>query len=86
LGTEEGTEKGRAIAKAFRFASVGLEMGVAVAIGWGIGTWLDSKLGTKPWLMLVFLLFGVAAGFKAVYTAARKLTAGSSKERNDGAG
>jgi ATP synthase protein I len=47
-------------------------MAVATAIGWGIGYWLDLQLGTYPWLMLVFLLLGVAAGFKGVFRAAKE--------------
>lgn len=50
-------------------------MGACVAIGWGIGYLLDKKLGTQPWLMLVFLLLGVAAGFKALITTANKARA-----------
>lgn len=41
-------------------------MGLSVLIGWGIGRWLDKKFHTDPWLMIVFLLFGVAAGFKTL--------------------
>jgi len=47
-------------------------MGVATAIGWGIGYWLDLQFGTYPWLMLVFVLLGVAAGFKGVFRAAKE--------------
>jgi ATP synthase protein I len=47
-------------------------MAVATFIGWGIGYWLDMQFGTEPWLMLVFLLFGVAAGFKGVFRAAKE--------------
>jgi ATP synthase protein I len=47
-------------------------MAVATFIGWGIGYWLDLQFGTEPWLMLVFLLLGVAAGFKGVLRAARE--------------
>lgn len=72
--TPKDKEKRRSFIQLARLSSVGIEMGVAVAIGWGIGYWLDKKLGTKPWLMLVFLLFGVAAGFKGIYTAARDAT------------
>ena len=35
---------------------------VAVAIGLGLGLWLDSKLGTKPWLAISSTLAGLAAG------------------------
>ena len=55
-----------------KFSSVGIEMAVATLFGWGIGYWLDGKLGTYPWFMLGFLLLGVAAGFKGVFRAARE--------------
>lgn len=47
-------------------------MGIAVAIGAGIGYLLDARFGTKPWLLLVFTLFGVAAGFKGMIAAAQR--------------
>ena len=79
------TSRSRAFFRAAQFASVGLEMGIAVAIGAGIGYLLDDWLGTTPWLLLVFLLFGVAAGFKGLYDAARRATSDvtASKERKD---
>lgn len=55
-----------------KFSAVGIEMAVATFIGWLIGHWLDLQLGTDPWLMLLFLLLGVAAGFKGVFRAARE--------------
>jgi len=55
-----------------RYASLGLEMGLAVAVGWAIGHWLDGYFGTAPWLMLLFVLFGVAAGFKGLISAAQR--------------
>ena len=74
IATQKTDEPG-AVAKNWRllkFASLGIEMAVATFIGWGIGYWLDLQLGTEPWLMLVFLLCGVAAGFKGVFRAARE--------------
>jgi ATP synthase protein I len=71
----KNTDEPGAVAKNWRllkFASLGIEMAVATFIGWGIGYWLDLQLGTEPWLMLVFLLCGVAAGFKGVFRAARE--------------
>jgi len=72
--------------KMARFASVGLEMGIAVAIGAGAGYLADNHFGTKPWLSLVGLLIGVAAGFKGMIDAAKKAKAslGSSKDKEDG--
>ena len=57
---------------ALRFSAVGLEMGLAVAIGYGAGFWLDNKFGTDPYLKIVMLLFGIGAAFNAIYQAARR--------------
>jgi ATP synthase protein I len=47
------------------FAStIGMSVAFAIFIGLAIGYWLDSKLGTWPWLTLVFLVMGVIAGFR----------------------
>ena len=46
---------------------IGTEWVVATMIGIGTGYWLDSQFGTEPWLLILFLIFGVAAGFKNVY-------------------
>jgi ATP synthase protein I len=56
-----------------RYASVGIEMGLSVVAGLLIGKFLDDQLGTDPWLTLVFLLFGSAAGFRALIRAARRM-------------
>ena len=53
-------------------SSVGIEMGLSVIIGLLFGHWLDGKLGTAPGMMIVFLLFGCAAGGRAVWRAVKK--------------
>jgi ATP synthase protein I len=60
---------------ALRFSTVGLEMGVAVAVGYGIGWWLDEKFGTEPYLMLTMLFAGIVASFKVVYRATQEMRA-----------
>jgi ATP synthase protein I len=44
--------------------SAGIEFAAAIGIGMAIGYWLDRWLGTEPWLMLVFLALGFAAGIR----------------------
>jgi F0F1-type ATP synthase assembly protein I len=34
--------------------------------------WLDGKLGTTPWLMLLWLGLGLVAGFRGVFRAVRR--------------
>jgi ATP synthase protein I len=58
------------------YSSLGLSVSFAIFIGLGIGVVLDRKFDTSPWLTLVFLVFGIAAGFRniaLVIKRARKL-------------
>lgn len=61
--------------EAARVSSVGVEMAVATLIGWGFGYWLDNRFQTGPWLMLVGLLLGVAAGFNGLIRTANEVNA-----------
>ncbi len=49
--------------KLVRLSMVGVTLVASTAIGLVIGYWLDRWLGTSPWLTMVFLLFGIVAGF-----------------------
>jgi F0F1-type ATP synthase assembly protein I len=57
-----------------RVASVGIEFSVSTVIGLLGGRWLDGKLGTDPWLMIVGLLLGVVAGFRSLIRTARRVS------------
>lgn len=46
-----------------RYMSLGLELVVPVALLAYGGYWLDGRLGTLPWFLLLGLLLGMAAGF-----------------------
>jgi F0F1-type ATP synthase assembly protein I len=48
-------------------STVGLSMGIAIALGALIGYYLDKWLYTSPWLLLIFLGFGIAAAFRNLY-------------------
>jgi ATP synthase protein I len=63
---------GKRFYNALSASSVGLELGLSVIIGVLIGMWLDSKLGTTPWLMLLWLGLGLTAGFRGVLRAVRR--------------
>jgi ATP synthase protein I len=57
--------------QAARFSAVGIEMGVCTAIGYLGGAWLDRRFGSSPFLMLLCLLLGIAAGFRSLIRAAK---------------
>lgn len=44
-------------------SSLGITFAASIAIGAAIGIALDRWLETSPWLMVLFFIFGVAAGF-----------------------
>ncbi|MBN1102980.1 MAG: AtpZ/AtpI family protein [Deltaproteobacteria bacterium] len=53
-------------------STVGLSMGFSIGIGALIGYYLDKKFETQPWLLLVFLGFGIAAAFRNLYLIYKK--------------
>ena len=59
-----------------QYGSIGLQMGLSVAIGLVIGLALDRHLGTTPWMALVFLILGVIAGFLALFRLVKEIQKG----------
>ena len=55
---------------ALRYSAVGLEMGLAVGLGYLFGHWLVGKFGTDPYLTLTMLLLGIATAFRAIIRVA----------------
>ncbi|MCH7806179.1 MAG: AtpZ/AtpI family protein [Proteobacteria bacterium] len=78
--TRKYKQKGdRDVSKAYR---IGLELVLAVMVGGAIGWYLDKRLGTTPWLFVIFFFLGVAAGFRNVYKAAQKIGGDLPPEQN----
>jgi ATP synthase protein I len=48
-------------------SGVGISLVAAILIGLAMGYYLDKWLGTSPWMLLLFLLFGIIAGFRNIY-------------------
>ncbi len=55
-----------------RASTVGFSVAFAIFIGVGIGFYLDNSFGTWPWLTLIFMVFGIIAGFKNYYRFAKR--------------
>jgi ATP synthase protein I len=69
-------EDRRAFKELAYFSSLGISVALAVFIGLGVGVVLDRKFDTSPWFTLIFLVFGIIAGFRniaLVIKRARKL-------------
>jgi F0F1-type ATP synthase assembly protein I len=67
---EEGTSGGQ-------LAGHGLTFVVAILGGLYLGEWLDRKLGTAPWLLIIGVFVGAGASFYSMYT---KLMAAQARE------
>ncbi|MBI5238512.1 MAG: AtpZ/AtpI family protein [Deltaproteobacteria bacterium] len=53
-------------------ASMGTTLVAATFTGLAIGIYLDRYLGTTSWFTVIFLLLGIAAGFKQIYDIGKK--------------
>ena len=53
-------------------ATIGLEMGGCVAVGYLIGSWVDGKFATSPWGMYFFLAAGIGAAAKGLMRTYRQ--------------
>jgi ATP synthase protein I len=62
---------------ASEFAGVGLQFAVSILVFLYLGQWLDRKLGTAPWLLMVGVFLGAGASFYSMY---RKLMAANARE------
>ena len=54
--------------------SFGFTTAGAIAGGYFLGNYLDKKLNTAPWLMLTFILLGIAGSFIEFFKLIKKLS------------
>jgi ATP synthase protein I len=94
-GENDKKDKGLSqTAAAYRKASPILDaswqMVGAAALGTFLGWWLDKKLGTAPWLLLVGAVLGVATGMyafiRSVLIATRPRQTGREEKRKEDGG
>ena len=52
---------------------ISTEIIAALVIGVGIGLIVDKYLGTKPFGLIIFFIFGAIAGFLNVYRVMRRI-------------
>lgn len=61
-------------------SSIGLLLPSSIAIGLFFGYILDRLFGTHPWMLMIFLLLGIASGFLSLFRGLNKLKAFSPEE------
>ena len=60
---------------------VAVDLVAGIIVGVLIGLALDSWLGTRPWLMLLFFVLGAAAGIMNVMRTARRMEDDAAAQR-----
>jgi len=53
-------------------SSIGMTLVLATVIGLAAGYYLDRWLGTSPWLILIGLGLGIAAGFVNLFRSVKR--------------
>ena len=64
-------------------SAIGIEIIVALGLGWYIGSRIDRRLHTVPWFTIFFVLLGVGAAIKAMVRVVRQYQKDTSDEGND---
>jgi len=68
----EERARGNSFGQAMKIA---VELVVGVAVGGFIGWALDGQFGSRPWLLVLFVVLGFAAGLANVVRTARRMQA-----------
>lgn len=62
------------VAKAFAIGStLGVQFAASVFLGFWGGRFLDRRLDSEPWLMVVGVLLGIAAGTFGIYRVVSRI-------------
>ena len=64
---------GKKSSKWLIYSSMGLELGLSVVVGFLIGSGLDKWLETEPYLLIIFGIAGVIAGYRSIFRLVKKV-------------
>ena len=65
------------------FGTLGLEIVLCILFGSYGGNWLDGKLHTAPWLLVIGFLFGCAAAGKGIHRSLGQMRAQAAREEKE---
>ena len=67
------SDKREAFTGLMTYGTLGIEMGVSLAIGLGIGYVIDRWLNTSPVFTIIFMIFGLVAGMRRLYALWKRI-------------
>jgi F0F1-type ATP synthase assembly protein I len=63
------------------YAGAGLQLALTLVVFMFLGLWLDKRLGSSPWFVIICVFVGAAAGFYSLY---RKLMSATNRTNRPG--
>ena len=66
-GRHPGPNPGSSSVSGVEMAGAGLQFTAILVLSSFAGMWLDRKVGTSPWLLIVIVFLGAAAAFYSLY-------------------
>ena len=75
-GTDQFKGRDRTLSGA-EFAGIGVQFALTLLVFVAAGIWLDRRLGTSPWLVIVCVFAGAGGGF---YSMIRRVTAAQRRD------
>jgi ATP synthase protein I len=60
------------ISDLFEVSTLGLTLVFSTFVGFGMGLLLDKFFHSKPYMMIIFLLLGIAAGFVNIFREVKR--------------
>ena len=77
----------KGVARVYRgtagYATVGMEIVFAIVFSMFVGSWLDGRYGTDPWLTWAGFAFGLATAVHSVLRAMRMMRAATIREEQE---
>jgi len=70
-------------AKWAEYSTVGIMFPASIAVGLAVGYFLDQVFKTSPYLVIIFTLYGVAAGFWNLVKITKRQTTGDKGQKTD---
>lgn len=77
VSNNDDNENRQLVRKLGVFMTIPFVLAVPPIVGMYLGKWLDKQFGTDPIFMFVFLIFGVAAGFREFYRIIKRFGNGN---------
>jgi ATP synthase protein I len=65
------------------YGTLGLEIVLAMLVGYFGGHWLDGKLGTDPYLSILGFCFGIGAAVKALARSIKQMNRVAEREERE---